>query len=422
MTAAVLLIAAAWLFFGVVEDVLSNDPLVQFDQAVYGLLQALRTDWGDQVMVSVTEIGSAAGVIALIATTSLYFVYKRYWHTLGYWLAGASVAEILVWVLKTSLERQRPHNIYTGIEQFSFPSGHTTLSIVVYGFMAFLMAYSKRVKVKIALTLAAATIIILISFSRLYLGVHWFSDVLGSLSLGLMWVALLSIAYTHHVRREQISVLPFSLLVLATLLLVSTFYVGERHASDVGHYAHQSSPKSTVLGNWTATGWNRLPSARSELDGEFEESFSIQWAAPAEAIVSRLAAAGWQSPKPWISKAMLLWLLPRTPIAQLPVLPKFDYGAEQKLTFVKVLSRDERAVIRLWPSAYSVHAAPAASSEPLWQGMASIERLRHISGIVAFVTTKTEHNRALNLLQNDLQHHASVEKRQRQNTGVLLIW
>ena len=147
LTAAVLLIGSAWLFLGILEDVVSNDPLVQLDQTIYTLLQGLRTEWADNVMVAVTELGGAAGTVPVIIAVSLLLVLvKRYWHTFGYWLAAVAFAEILVWVLKYTLGRARPNNIYTGVEQFSFPSGHAALSIVVYGFMAFLLARGKPIR------------------------------------------------------------------------------------------------------------------------------------------------------------------------------------------------------------------------------------------------------------------------------------
>lgn len=137
LTAALLLMGGAWLFLGIVEDVISNDPLIQFDQLIYAALQGLRTAWGDRLMVAVTEAGGAVGTIFLIAGVSLLLAIKRRWRTLGYWLAAIGMAEIFVVLLKYTLERARPHNIYTGLAQFSFPSGHATSSIVAYGFLAF---------------------------------------------------------------------------------------------------------------------------------------------------------------------------------------------------------------------------------------------------------------------------------------------
>lgn len=422
LTAAMLLIGGAWLFLGVLEDVVSKDPLVSFDDALYVLLQGWRTGWADHAMVAVTEVGGPAGTIALVAAASAFFIWRRYWKTLGYWLAASSVAEMLVWSLKSTLERARPHNIYTGTEQFSFPSGHATLSIVIYGFMAFLLANGKTSKEKIVITLLATLAIVLISFSRLYLGVHWFSDVIGSLSLGLTWVALLSIAYTHHVKNERIDALPFSFGALATLALVGVFYCGARHAGDVERYAFHPAAAATALADWTGTGWRALPPARLELGGDAEEAFSLQWAAQAPAIAATLTAAGWRVPAPWASKAMLLWLLPKTPIEQLPVWPRFNHGEPQELTFVKILDRNERIVIRLWSSSFAAGTSSASVTAPIYNATLSIERLRQISGTVALTTTQAGAGRPLSVLRKDLQlQHILIEQRQRAHAPVLLI-
>ncbi len=179
-------------------------------QSIYILLQELRTRWGDSFMVAVAEVGGPAGTGLLILLVSVLFAIKRRWHTLAYWIAAAGVAEVLVWTLKYTLNRVSPTNIYTGIDQFSFPGAHTTVSIVMYGFLAFLLGRGKSDKKKIAITLVATIVIILVESSRLYLGVRWISNVLGSLSLGLIWLALLSIAYIHHLPTERLRTWPFS--------------------------------------------------------------------------------------------------------------------------------------------------------------------------------------------------------------------
>jgi undecaprenyl-diphosphatase len=423
LTAALLLVGSAWLFLGILEDVVSNDPLVQFDQTLYTLLQGLRTGWADHVMVTATELGGVAGTIPVIIAVSLLLTLKRYWRTLGYWLAAAGFAEILIWVLKYTLGRTRPNNIYSGIEQYSFPSGHAALSIVVYGFMAFLLARGKSVRTKIAITLLAAVAILLIAFSRLYLGVHWFSDVLASLSLGLAWVALLGIAYTHHVRNERLNAWPVLLVVLTTLALVGGLYVRDHHRTDVARYAYRAKSETMLLGDWKAGGWRRLPFARSELGGEIEEPFSVQWIGTAGQIAGTLAVIGWQDPSPWASKAMLLWLLPNTPIQQLPVLPKFDYGEAQKLTFVKVINSRERLVIRLWPWRDVVDTVTGGPSRPLWNGMVTIERLRHPKGMVTLVETDTDFATPPHILEQDIQNQRlRAENRERHGVPVLLVW
>jgi membrane protein DedA with SNARE-associated domain/membrane-associated phospholipid phosphatase len=417
--AALLLIAGGWLFLGILEDVISNDPLVRFDSSFQAMLQGVRTEWMDQVMVAVTYLGGPISTTALIGTISLYFAYRRYWRTLGYWLAAAGFAEALVRVLKLTLSRARPHHIYTGTEQFSFPSGHATFSIVVYGFLAFLLASGKSIRCKIAVSMVAAAVIALVSFSRLYLGAHWLSDVLGSLSLGLFWVALLSIAHMHHVKGQQVGVLPVSLVVIATLGVASLFYA----ADDAKIYAYRPDATVALLADWRGEGWGRLPSARSEVDGDLKEPFTIQWAGTAAEVGQTLRSASWQSPPPWTLKPLLLWLLPHTPIAQLPVLSKFDSGRAQKIIFVKVLNPEERVVLRLWPAPYQVQPDAALPPRPLWAGTLTIEKLRRLPGLVTIARTQHDFVGPIEALQKELQRgQRSTERRERHNLSILLVW
>jgi len=423
LIAAVLLIGGAWLFLGILQDVLAKDPLVQFDSTVYSSLQSLRNGWADAVMITVTELGGAAGAVPVVVAVSLVLCVKRYWRTLGYWLAAAGVAEILVVVLSHTLARLRPNDIYTGIAQYSFPSGHTVLSVVIYGFMAFLLARGKPVRNKIAITLMAAVAIMLIAFSRLYLGAHWFSDVLASLSLGLAWIALLSIAYIHHVRNEQLPALPMFLIVLATLAVVEGTYVRGHQAEDTVRYSYrQKTEKTMSLSDWKAGGWRKLPFARSELGGEIEEPFSVQWVGTAGQVAGTLKATGWQSPEPWTLKTTLLWLLPTTAAKQLPVLPKFDHGEAQKLTFVRVINSRERIVIRLWPVLEMIENIAGSQSRPLWNGMVTIEHISRPYGLITLAEAETDFAASLNILEQDIQkQRLAVDHRDRVGVPVLLV-
>ena len=420
LTAAVLLVGSGWLFLGVLQDVMANDPLVQTDKSVYYLLQGIRTQWVDVVMVTITELGGAAVTTAVILVVAALLALKRRWRTFAYWLAAVAFAEVLVQLLKFTLGRQRPIALYSGNELFSFPSGHATLSIVVYGFLAFLLARGKPPNIRTAITLVAAVLIALISFSRLYLGAHWFSDVLAGLSMGLAWVALLGIAYTYHVRNEALPAWQLSLAVLATLVGVGGGYVGGHQHADRARYAYRPQFETISLADWRQQAWRNFPAARSELDGEAEEPFSVQWVASADQIAATLATVGWMPPTPWSAKAVFLWILPGATMQQLPVLPKFNEGAPQKLTFVKNLDSRTRRVIRLWPMHYRV-ASQGYRAQLLWIGMVTQERLRAIPGGLTLAETSSDFMTPVQTLSQALPARKAIAQRERRGTTVLLI-
>lgn len=236
MFAALLLLGGAWLFFGVLEDIVSKDPLVVVDVIVHDLLRGLRTPLMDSLMVGFTELGDANVLVPVTLVVLAWFVLRRLWQTALYWLAAIGVAELLVKVLKFALHRRRPGLFYGGIEQFSFPSSHATMSVVVYGFLAFLLCREEGASQRKAIMFVTGSLIALIALSRLYLGTHWLSDVLGGLSFGAAWVAALAVAYVYQ-SRETIKPRRLAVLAAVTLLIAGSAHIATRHASDVLRYS-----------------------------------------------------------------------------------------------------------------------------------------------------------------------------------------
>src|SRR5262249_13943541 len=139
--------------------------------------------------------------------------------------------------IKGALHRARPGELsYAGWSEFSFPSGHSTTNLVLYGFLAFLVARELPPGRRVPLVLAIAGFVLLIAFSRLYLGAHWLSDVIGGLAFGTAWLTALGLSY---LRRRPEVVGPAGLLTIgcAALAIVGGLNIARHHAADVERYA-----------------------------------------------------------------------------------------------------------------------------------------------------------------------------------------
>lgn len=245
LAAAVLVIGGAWLFFGVLEDIISHDPLVDVDVYAYHLLQSLRTSAVDSVMIAVTELGDAQVLLPVILVTLAWFLVHRLWLTAGYWLAAIGGAEVLAKVLKVALHRPRPGLFYGGIEQFSFPSGHATMSVVVFGFLAYLLCRSASPGLRKGVIFLSAAVVVSIALSRLYLGVHWLSDVLGGLAFGVAWIAALAIAYEYQ-SHERFRPGSLATIVLTTAIIAGGVHIVSSHGVDQLRYVPGTSTQSAI--------------------------------------------------------------------------------------------------------------------------------------------------------------------------------
>lgn len=179
-----------WLFAAIADEINEDEWLVRFDQALTDELYASATPQRTDTFIFITLFGGEImrGIAVVVA---LYYLWRRHWLHLTLWLIALGGGEVLNLLLKTLFARARPEfsDPLTMAGYYSFPSGHAMFSMIGYGMLAYLiMKRITNVRARIFTGFLAALIILLVGISRLYLGVHFFSDVVGGFAAGGIWL------------------------------------------------------------------------------------------------------------------------------------------------------------------------------------------------------------------------------------------
>jgi len=370
---AVVLVGAAWLFMGVLEDVVSRDPLVVIDSSVYHLLQGMRTPVGDAFMIAVTELGDSRVVLPVVLAVLVWLMMLRAWRAAAYWLGALGVASGLTLALKAGLKFPRPAELYEGASAFAFPSAHVVMSTVVFGFLGILIARGSTSAWRWGAVGGIVLLILLIALSRLYLGAHWLSDVIGGLAFGVIWLALSGIAYTHH-RAPRVPAFGLASVALAALVIAGSLQAVNGREADAVRYAVRAETRTLMQSAWWHEAWQTLPAWRIDLQGKHAQPFTVQWAGTLESIRLPLLQHGWREPIPLGNKNLLLWWDTALGAMALPALPHVHDGRYATLTLIRPVAGQagQRLVLRLWASDVVIQQ----NGRPVWNGMVAREILR----------------------------------------------
>jgi undecaprenyl-diphosphatase len=190
----VLSLAALWIFAGITEDVIQHDPLTRFDLTLTTWIRAHATPFGDRIFVVVSALGAPGAMAAIGGVGIVVLVLRRKWLVFTAWVAAFAGAGLLTLVLKNLIQRPRPVGATTFLYgmSFSFPSGHALGSLVGYGMLAYVIGstWMQSLKGRVRLGIATAVLVLAIGISRLYLGVHYFSDVVAGYAVGILWLSV----------------------------------------------------------------------------------------------------------------------------------------------------------------------------------------------------------------------------------------
>lgn len=189
-----LVVAAACLavFLLIMDEVFEAEGM-RIDRWAYWLfVEKARVSWLTPIMEGFSALASPVVLIVLLLVIAAFVPGRRP----GWCCAVNLVLTALLNVgLKTIVQRPRPEG-FRLIEEtgFSFPSGHSMVACAFFGLIIWLVwRYERDRRQRIALTVAFSVVIVMIGISRIYLGVHYASDVIGGFCASMVWLAL----YTH---------------------------------------------------------------------------------------------------------------------------------------------------------------------------------------------------------------------------------
>lgn len=350
------------LFARVAEDLSRKTPLIRADLRLSNLAQSARSPGLTRVMVFVSDLGRwqtlAAGGLIFGLILALWRRKAEVFTLALTMLLG----EALVWLVKNIVHRSRPEpvNAIAFEPSYSFPSGHAFAAFVFYGLVCALLLPSTRPRVRPLLLAATAVLVGAIGFSRVYLGVHWPSDVLASYAAGAAWLSAASTALFvwRHRHAPLPPKIPYHTLAWGSALLAALWLSVAVSLYRLVPLPQPHAVPATILvipaEQIPARLFDKVPTHSEDLTGTPMEPINVVIVGEAGAVGAIFQKAGWRDADPIGLASMsreIRSLLTDRPYPQQPGTPSFWNGLPNMLAFEHSTPANtirERHHIHLW--------------------------------------------------------------------------
>ncbi|MDW0109927.1 phosphatase PAP2 family protein [Sporosarcina aquimarina] len=189
--------------FGYVASSIGNGTIERFDTAIISIVQGAEAPGLTSVMKVFTTIGSTKTVLAISAVTlGLLLYFRQKAQTILFVIVIGGTAALNL-VLKLFFQRTRPDlNRLIEISGYSFPSGHTMMATSLYVILAFILWKNAKNSGRVLFVIGAFIMIGMICVSRIYLGVHYPSDIVGGISASTFWLLITTSIYATYMNRN----------------------------------------------------------------------------------------------------------------------------------------------------------------------------------------------------------------------------
>ncbi len=360
------------LFGGLVEDLIMSDPIVALDHSVAEVMVALRTPAWEKAAMWVSNIGVWQVVVAILLASCIWLWFSRRRFYILPLLISVSGSTLFAFAGKWALHRARPLEAAVHEASYAFPSGHALISISLFGFLAYIWlreisSWPMRVNIFFAWLLLALAI----GLSRIVLGVHFPSDVLGGYLLGGLWllVAIVWAEWTRtRIEQSQTRSMPFALPL--ALVFVGAVYSGVLLAPARTPPVPIPEASISQLLPQQAESFleTHLPHYVRGTLGARVQPLSVALLVGDEAVLrNALHTAGWTQASPIGASALLKLAREGLDDLQAPSVPLFWNNELYTLAYnrhIQTSKQTEMLSLLLWKTSYR-----NAAGETLWVGI-----------------------------------------------------
>jgi membrane-associated phospholipid phosphatase len=270
------LAAFARLLTGVFE----TGALLNADLSVHNLMKSIRSTPGDEIMIPITMFGDGVVMLSLAAAMIGWLVLRRAWRAAGAVAVTLLSTKLFVPLIQIWIQRERPMDFAGLGEIFSFPASHTAISTVTLGVLAVLASHSMKRWGKALVFAAVGILVVVLAYSRIYLGAHWMSDVLGGFLFAAVMTAAFGIA-VESVPSRRIMPLALAGASFVAFLVAGLVHIDRDYEASVTRYTPREGVILYNIEQWRQGGWATVSLRRVDLAGRVEEPFILQWAGEA---------------------------------------------------------------------------------------------------------------------------------------------
>lgn len=189
-------VLSIYVFSKMTEDYFDQEAIYKFDLWLAENIHLIWRPWLNELMIIITNILSPEVLFAIAFLATLYFFQKKNWYNAALIFMSSAGGLILGAILKRLIGRARPAGGLVLESGLSFPSQHALMALIF--FVLVMILFSKKIKnqlLKGLFIFSSLFLIILVGWSRIYLKVHWFSDVAAGFALGLFWLTFLILVF-----------------------------------------------------------------------------------------------------------------------------------------------------------------------------------------------------------------------------------
>lgn len=339
------------------EHILANET-------AFHLFRGIRTETLDSIMISITLLGQKQVILPVVAILFGWLLINKRLRSAFHILALGVFAAGGVFVIKHIVQITRPWGIYSNAESFSFPSGHTTLATTIYVGTAMLIASTMQAR-RWLVYFPAVIVATLVGISRLYLGAHWFTDVVGAWLLSCTILMLITLSY-HRYKEAPIKKLHITLVAFTALCITYTIYYSLYFVDLKTKYTQLEWPTVNVqMKEWWLRDSN-IPDLRVSLFGFPSQRINVEWVGKLDDIRKTLAHEGWETPPPRDLISTLHRIADIHSSEYLPLVSPQYLDKTPVLILSKYVRNGKRLlVLRLW----AANRQMSDSHTPLWVGV-----------------------------------------------------